>query len=216
MVTKSRPTHPDLGIKITIVTLLACLLVWMFVNSMKAPIAQKNICELFTHHPQWYWQAKSSESKWGVPVSLQMAIMQKESHFRASAKPSYRGVWGVFPFLHSSSATGYTQALDGTWRSYLRATHKKGASRESFADATDFIGWYVSRLHTLTGIPKTDGFRLYLAYHEGPGGYVAHSYSRKPWLIHLAHKVSWRAHTYRQQLVRCQNHLPTKPWYYFW
>jgi hypothetical protein len=216
MASKPHAVHHELGLKVSIVLVLFLALGWVYFNSMQAPVNQNNVCLLFKDHPEWYWDASSSRSRWGVPISVQMAVIQKESHFRASVKPPYQRFFGVVPFARQSSAVGYTQALDGTWHAFLRATGRRSASREDFADAVDFIGWYVNRLQRETGVEKTDAFRLYLAYHEGPRGYLGRSYLSKPWLIHLAHQVSWRAHEYRRQLVRCRATLPKKPWWRFW
>ena len=38
-------------------------------------------------------------------------------------------------------------------------------------DSLDFIGWYTDRIHSKLGISKWDPKRLYIAYHEGIGGY---------------------------------------------
>ena len=46
------------------------------------------------------------------------------------------------------------------------------------------------------GISKQDAFRLYLAYHEGHGGYRKQSYRSKDWLIDVARKVDRQAQRY--------------------
>ena len=216
MVSKTAAVHHELRLKVCIVLLLVGFLVWMYVASLRAPVNQDNLCILFKENPEWYWDAQASSLRWGVPINVQMAVMQKESHFRSSVKPSYHWVLGRLPFAHASSAEGYTQALDGTWHAFLRATGRKSASRDNFSDAVDFLGWYISQLHRIVQIKKTDAFKLYLAYHEGPGGYRAHSYLSKPWLIHIAREVSHRAHEYQNQLYQCRNSLPQKHWWRFW
>ena len=47
-------------------------------------------------------------------------------------------------------------------------------------DALDFIGWYNHRTRRQLGIPLTDAQRLYLAYHEGQGGYRRGTWRDKP------------------------------------
>ena len=142
--------------------------------------------------------------------------MQEESHFRAAIETRHQRLLGVLPWQHITSAKGYAQALDGTWRAYLHAMHKKSASRSDFSNAADFLGWYMGRLHSATGVSRNDAFRLYLAYHEGAGGYHARSYLSKPWLIDIARHVSGRAQRYHRQLVRCHASLPSRPWWHFW
>ena len=51
------------------------------------------------------------------------------------------------------------------------AAQNYGADRDDFGDTIDFIGWYNNVSNEQLGIDKQDAFRLYLAYHEGHGGY---------------------------------------------
>jgi hypothetical protein len=67
-----------------------------------------------------------------------------------------------------------------------------------------------------TGIRKNDAYDLYLAYHEGSGGYLHHSYVNKPWLIRAARDVAAVANNYNAQLARCECNLPKKPWWRVW
>jgi hypothetical protein len=45
----------------------------------------EDICSTFRGKEDWYDGAKNSFEKWGVPISVQMAIMNQESHFVADA-----------------------------------------------------------------------------------------------------------------------------------
>jgi hypothetical protein len=205
--------HYGLLLKVALVFVLAFSLGWWIYQGASAPLSQRQVCLLFKRNPQWYWAALASERKWGVPVSEQMAIMQKESHFRSTAQPPHRRLLGFIPWQRISSATGYMQALDATWRLYLHDTHQYSASRSDFSKATDFIGWYITRSNHLTGVKKSDVFHNYLIYHEGVGGYRARRYDRKPWLVALAHRVANRAELYHHQLLSCARTLPKKPWW---
>ena len=102
-----------------------------------------------------------------------------------------------------SSAYGYAQAIDGTWDIYKKQAKKPFASRRSFKDSVDFIGWYNKKSNKLLGIPKDNARLLYLAYHEGQTGYARGSYRKKTWLMGVANKVSRRASMYKTQLRRC-------------
>jgi len=179
-----------------------------------------NICAVFRQYPKWYWAAQNTQRRWGVPVSVQMAIIHQESRFTANAKPARRKLLWIIPWTRLSSSYGYTQALKMTWENYKKSTGRYGgiggASRDNFADATDFIGWYVDTAHRKLGIPRNDAYKLYLSYHEGLGGYARKTYLRKTWLIHVARKVKARAATYRAQLYRCHASLKKKPWFRFW
>ncbi len=162
-----------------------------------------DICAIFEERPSWRRQAFRASERWEIPVPVLMAIIHQESSFRARARPARTRRLGIIPGPRPSSAYGYAQALDGTWRHYRRETGNKWASRRSFADAIDFVGWYCDRSRRLCGIGPEDAFNLYLAYHEGHGGYNRGTYRRKPWLIEIAERVARRAELYRRQLRRC-------------
>ena len=83
---------------------------------------------------------------------------------------------------------------------YQRSTGNYGADRDDFGDAIDFIGWYNNVSNEQLGIDKQDAFRLYLAYHEGHGGYRKQSYRSKEWLVDVARKVDRQANRYNSQL----------------
>ena len=96
----------------------------------------------------------------------------------------------------------------------MRDTGNSGADRDDFDDVTDFIGWYGNLSHTMAGIPKSDAYRQYLAYHEGQRGYLQGTWRSKQWLQRVARKVESRATRYRTQLARCEDNLDSGWW--FW
>ena len=51
-----------------------------------------------------------------------------------------------------SSAYGYAQAKDETWADYKREAGGWGASRDDFADALDFMGWYIQKSQRVNGV----------------------------------------------------------------
>ena len=75
-----------------------------------------NICAIFNEKDDWYSEAKESYEKWGVPIHVSMAIMYQESRFVADAQPPRPWLLGIIPWFRDSSAYGYAQAQDGTWR----------------------------------------------------------------------------------------------------
>ena len=180
------------------------------------PKQTNNICAIFKNKPQWFWRATNIEKKWGVPIELQMAIIHQESDFVANAKPPRHYIAGVIPWFRSSDAYGYSQALTMTWKNYKDHTGRYYASRSNFSDALDFVGWYIEQAHRKAGISKKDPYHLYLAYHEGIGGFERKTYLKKPWLIQVSQKVALRASRYHQQLRRCEHTLSQPPWYYRW
>ena len=178
------------------------------------PRNSENICSTFREKEDWYGNAKKSYEKWGVPIPVLMAIMHQESHFIADAQPPRPWLLGIIPLPRNSSAYGYAQAKDETWDDYLDKAGGWGASREQFADATDFIGWYCSMSYARLGIPKQDVKNLYLAYHEGHGGYRRKTYLKKAGLVQIADKVAGRAKQFQRQLGECQLDLENKGWFF--
>lgn len=197
--------------------LIILVLIIMLTACVKPPPrSETNVCRIFHQYPTWYWDTQATQRKWGVPISVQMAIIHEESHFRMGAKPGRRKLLGFIPWARKSTADGYAQVLNQTWRLYLRETHQHSAPRWSFAKATDFIGWYAARAQRRLGIAKTNAYALYLAYHEGLLGYQQKTYLHKAWLVDVAKRVQQYADRYRWQLRKCHNRLPRKPWYRFW
>jgi len=168
------------------------------------PSNVNQICEIFTEEPDWFDETYAVEKKWGVPISVQMAIVRQESGFQDQARPPRKKLLGFIPTFRPSSAYGYAQAIDGTWEKYQKQTGNQRADRDDFADAVDFIGWYVQESHVRLNIPKTDARRQYLAYHEGQGGYARGSHRQKKWLLAVAKKVARQAEQYRRQLQPCR------------
>ena len=198
--------------KIIALTLLVLLLASC---ARPRPDNIENICSIFTQYPDWYQDAKHAEKKWGVPVSVQMAIIYHESSFDARARPPRGRLLWVIPWKRPSSAYGYSQALTNTWKDYQRQTGNSWGKRHAFDDACDFIGWYSKQVNRKLGIPPTDAYALYLAYHEGAGGYANRSYMKQPWLIRYGRKVSNRAQVYQRQLNSCEGNF-NKSWWKLW
>jgi len=167
------------------------------------PSQVDNICRIFEEKRSWHRDVKKSAQKWKSSVPIIMAIIYQESRFRADAKPPRRRILGFIPGPRPSDAYGYSQALEDTWNSYRRQTGQRGADRDKFKDAVDFIGWYNQGSVTRLGIARQDAYRLYLAYHEGWGGYARRTWQSKPWLPKVARKVEQRAATYKRQLRNC-------------
>jgi len=168
------------------------------------PQNTQDACAIFNEYPRWYWASLDSYRRWGIPVSVQLAIMRQESHFVGNAAPPRTTLFGFIPWKRPTTAYGYAQALNGTWRHYIVATGNTGADRDNFADASDFIGWYGYQAHQQLGISRNNAYELYLAYHEGIGGYKNKTFEQKPWLIGVARKVQSWANVYRNQIGRCK------------
>ncbi len=171
------------------------------------PQQRDNICALFDEKPGWYEDARDAAQKWNSSIPIIMAIMYQESAFVARARPPrMRILWGI-PGPRPSDAYGYPQARDSTWDWYTSKSGNRLAARHNFADAADFIAWYNQQSGVLAGVKPTDAFNLYLAYHEGQGGFKRGTYKGKTWLIATAKKVAGRADAYGRQLQTCQAEL---------
>ncbi|MCZ0813674.1 MAG: lytic transglycosylase [Pseudomonadota bacterium] len=162
-----------------------------------------NACSILEQRPQYKRAFNAAERRWGVPVHVQMATIHQESSFDGNARTPFRWTLGIIPMGRQSSAYGYSQALDGTWDEYKRETRRFGARRNDISDATDFMGWYMSKSNQSLGIPLSDTRNQYLAYHEGRTGFARRSFNSKPWLLRVADKVDSRSQMYQAQLRRC-------------
>lgn len=188
------------------------IILFLFITACttSAPKNTENICQIFREKDDWYGYTLSSEQRWGVPIAVQMAIINQESSFVADALPPRPLILGFFPWFRSSSAYGYAQAKDETWSDYQESSGNNWASRESFADSCDFVAWYCAISHKKLGISANDAKTLYLTYHEGLGGYKHNTHLKKNWLLNTAQKVQQRAQRYDNQLSTCRQEFDEK------
>lgn len=195
-------------IKIYYKFLPICLfLLGLYGCSTQPPRDINDACDIFQEKRSWYKAAKRSEKTWGTPVSVMLAFIHQESRFKSDAKPARGKILWVFPGLRPSSAFGYAQALDATWEEYKQKNNRRGADRDDFDDAVDFIGWYNHNSAKRAKIAKTDAYNLYLAYHEGATGYLRGTHQGKDWLLRAANKVKKNNWRYKQQLAKCESRL---------
>ncbi|MCS2610456.1 lysozyme-like domain containing protein [Halomonas dongshanensis] len=180
------------------------------------PSDQSNICEIFREQPSWYDYARDSQARWGTPIATQMSFIQQESSFRSHIRPDRKYYLGFIPGPRPSSAKGYAQAQDPVWDEYRAQAGSLFARRTHMKHATDFIGWYNARTHAQTGIPLTNPEHLYLAYHEGAGGYQRGTYRGKPAVMRSAAQVASRAGRYQAQLNSCEAEFQCRHFYQIW
>lgn len=164
-----------------------------------------NLCQIFRQYPEWYEAAAESRDQWQVPIHVPMAMMYQESSFKQDAKPPMEYFLWIIPIGRASSAFGYAQAKDETWQQYLEESGRWFADRDDFADAYDFVSWFMHKSAIANKVSKSDAYGQYLNYHEGWGGYRRGSYQSKAWLKQTARKVQQRASRYQQQLTRCEH-----------
>jgi hypothetical protein len=170
----------------------------------RPPSSVLDACRMKSERPQWFSAMQRTEAKWGVPVSVQMATIARESSFVHDARPMKRVGSGIFSRqVPRSSALGYAQAIDGTWEWYMRDTGRRRADRTDFDDASDFIGWYMNHNASVNGVSHRDAYNQYLAYHDGIAGYSRGTYRGKAWLPAVARDVEAWAVRYDTQLRSC-------------
>ena len=189
------------------IALCLCLLLGLSACATVPPSKSDDVCAIFKEKRGWYRAAKAAERKWGAPLTVPMAIIQQESGFRHKARPPRRKLFGFIPWKRQSTAFGYAQAVNGTWAAYQRSTGEHWRERTDFADATDFVQWYLDQAHRRNGVAKTNVYDLYLNYHEGMAGFANRSHTSKPWLHQVALSVQDRAEAYAGQYTRCKADL---------
>lgn len=176
------------------------------------PKNPENICSIFKENNDWYYAAKKTKEKWGVPIHIPMSMMYQESSFKADAKPPMDYLLGFIPIGRVSTAYGYSQAKTMTWKDYMRETDNSGADRDDFDDAMDFMGWFIYKSQKINKTSKWDAYNQYLNYHEGWGGFKRKSYHKKKWLMAVSRKVEKRAIRYSAQLKKCESSF-TQGWW---
>ena len=168
-----------------------------------------NACAIFDENDgffnNWRSASRNAEAKYGVPTPILLATLYVESGFRSNARPPRRKLLGFIPWTRVSTAYGYSQALDGTWRHYQLETGRWSARRTNFADAVDFAGWFHRRTHDQLGIALNDPYNLYLAYHSGQQGYLRGSYRSDAAALNGAQRFAKMAYMYNAQLRNCPN-----------
>ncbi len=192
---------------------LLLLVVMLSACASAPPSNTDNICSIFFEKGKWYKKTRKAQKHWGTPIPILMAIARQESGFHGRAKPPRKKIFGFIPGPRPASAYGFAQATNETWSAYKKATGHWSADRNDFGDAMDFMGWYNDQSFKKNHIAKTDAYHLYLAYHEGQGGFQKRSFKKKKWLLDVSHKVSATAATYRSQLKGCEKKL-NRGWFF--
>lgn len=163
---------------------------------------KNDACKMLKENPDWLVASYASYQKWGTPISVQLSFVYHESSFKYNARPIRKKKLYEFGTQYASSALGFSQALNGTWGDYLNESKSKNKQRTNFGHSVDFIGWYNSKSFKI-GIKPTDPYNLYLAYHEGRGGWLRKYHSKKTWLKNYAKSVERKAEIYSKQINNC-------------
>ncbi|GHD07893.1 hypothetical protein ACFOEZ_04335 [Tianweitania populi] len=188
--------------------LYACLLMTALAGCASAPGNINNACAVFNQRDgffdDWHAAAKRTERAYGIPVPILMATLRRESGFQSDARPPRTKLLGLIPWSRPSSAYGYSQALDGTWRQYRLETGRSLARRNSFADAVDFVGWYHARTVATKGVAPNDAYNLYLAYYLGWSGFDGGATRDNKGVQRYAREMAAMAKRYEVQLASCR------------
>jgi hypothetical protein len=158
-------------------------------------------CSIFRDKRGWYDDARDAQKGWGVPIPGPHGLRAPGVPLRRQGQAAApKKILGFIPGPRPSDAYGYSQALQSTWDVLQRSAGRYGADRDDFADAIHFVGWYNHQSWKRNGIDRHDAYRLYLAYHEGHGGYARPPTVTSDWLLAVARKVDARAQRYEVQL----------------
>lgn len=187
--------------------LIVALSLLALAGCASTPTNIDNVCSVFDQKDgwfsSWYGEAKDTQKEYGVPVSILMATLYKESGFQADAKPPRTHLLWIIPWTRPTSAYGYPQALDSTWAWYQRSTGRYGADRDNFGDAVEFVGWYYHLSHERNGIPLNDAYHLYISYYVGQGGYAAGVWKHNAHIKRIARTTARMADRYAAQMRLC-------------
>lgn len=180
------------GIASSIALLSLTLISGCSVNESVSTNYPNDACKMLLENKDWFHSSNNAYKKWGVPISVQLSVIKHESSFNHDASTK------------TSSAYGYSQALKGTFSDYKKETKNKKAKRNSFADSTDFIGWYFDKTYKAIKHSPHNASTFYLAYHDGIGGFKKKTYLKKKWLMDKSKEVQAVSNKYRAQLNKCR------------
>ena len=192
------------------IKLLYFVIFSLIVSCNSIPKNVENACSIFSERYFWYKNIKNSSEKYGAPVHIILAFVNKESGFNRYAKPERTKLFKIIPYKRPSSSLGYSQAVKKTWEQYKNETNNSFALRTRFKDSVMFIGWYINKTHKINKIPLNDSYRQYLNYYLGWGNYANKTYQSDKKAIILAKNVQQQSNIYRNQLKECQKNLDRK------
>jgi hypothetical protein len=187
---------------------LLYLFIYLFISACSSiPKYPQNACKIFGENYLWYKSVKKSSEKYGAPIHIILAFVNKESGFNRWAKPKRTKLFKIVPYKRPSSSFGYSQAVNKTWELYKTETENPLALRARFKDSVMFIGWYIKKTNKINKIPLNDPYRQYLNYYLGWGNYSKEIYKTDKKSILFAKKVEKQSKIYKKQLKDCKKSL---------
>jgi len=187
----------------------------IIVSCSSVPKNTQSVCSIFSERYLWYKHAKNSSEKYGAPIYMILAFVNKESGFNRWAKPQRTKLFKIIPYKRPSSSLGYSQAVKKTWELYKTETNNPLALRTRFKDSAMFIGWYIKKTNQINKIPINDSYRQYLNYYLGWGNYSKKVYNKDKKAIILAEAVQKQSNIYKKQLKKCKKKLDRKKYFIF-
>jgi hypothetical protein len=187
--------------------LIYFIVFFILASCSSIPKYPQNACKIFGQNYLWYKSAKKSSEKYGAPVHIILAFVNKESGFNRWAKPKRKKLFKIVPYKRPSSSFGYSQAVNKTWELYKKETDNPLALRTRFRDSVFFIGWYINKTNKINKISLDDSYRQYLNYYLGWGGYAKKNYKTDTKAIIFAKNVEKQSKIYKKQLLGCQKSL---------
>ena len=183
------------------------IVLFLLASCSSVPKYPQNACKIFGENYLWYKSVKKSSEKYGAPIHIILAFVNKESGFNRWAKPQRNKLFKVIPYKRPSSSYGYSQAVKKTWELYKIETNSPLALRTHFKDSVMFIGWYIKKTNKINKIPLNDSYRQYLNYYLGWGSYSKKVYKTDKKAIIYAKSVERQSKIYKSQLKECQKSL---------
>ena len=190
--------------------LIYFIIFFTITSCSSVPKYPSNACKIFSERYLWYKHAKKSSDKYGAPIYIILAFVNKESGFNRWAKPKRTKLFKVIPYKRLSSSLGYSQAVKKTWQLYKDETNNPLALRTRFKDSVMFIGWYIKKTNKINKIPFNDAYRNYLNYYLGWGSYAKEGYKKDKKAVIFAKSVEKQSRIYKSQLKECQKNLDRK------
>ena len=184
------------------------LVIFLLITSCSSiPKYPQNACKIFGQNYLWYKSVKKSSEKYGAPINIILAFINKESSFDRWAKPPRQKLFKIIPYKRPSSSFGYSQAVKKTWKLYKTETNNSLALRTRFKDSAMFIGWYIKKTNKINKVPLDDAYRQYLNYYLGWGSYAKKTYTTDKNAIIFAKSVEKQSKIYKNQIKECQKSL---------
>ena len=187
--------------------LIYFIIFFILASCSSVPKYPHNACKIFGENYLWYKSTKKSSEKYGAPVHIILAFVNKESGFNRWARPKRKKLFKIVPYKRPSSSFGYSQAVNKTWELYKNEADNPLALRTRFKDSVMFIGWYMNKTNKINKIPLNDSYRQYLNYYLGWGNYAKKIYKTDTKAIIFAKSVEKQSKIYKNQLLECQKNL---------